>query len=446
MLPIVLIGMLVAPVFAFIEWQQGDFVSMIGDALLTGVLMTALVLLLTDSGFDVAARFCIGGLLINWALLAPFGGSTVDHLLFLWWPIFPLIVFFLMPSKSESRFWFAGFIMLLIIEGFLFEYSGRMASDSLPYWSAVFITLFAGYVVSHWLDVTTLYRQHLEEGRRELQEQAELQEIMARELVQAKKLEEIGLMAGGIAHDFNNLLSIIIGHTEVLHHEVENLNDDMAESLKMISLGATRGANLARELLAFAGKAEFESGPVYLDRIAHDMTILQRSHLSRQIEVQLDIRPVPALTGDSTPFEQMVLNLVRNAIDAMEGRPGRLEVGTDLVELDGKAITNLDLFAGPGPGRYVRLWVCDEGCGIRDEERLKIFDAFFTTKKRGSGLGLASLLNHVRRYSGGLQLESEYGQGTCFTLYFPLPDVEQPRQEHPVREDGISGEFEVVRP
>lgn len=445
MLPLVLIGVIASPVFAFIEWHQDDIVSMVGDGLLTAILMAVLVMLLSDMNVDMACRFCVAGLLANWALVAPFGGVSVDHLLFIWWPVFPLVVFFLIPSKEESQRWFTLFMALLFLDGLYFEYSGRMADDSLPYWSALFVTLFAAYVVSRWIEMVSIYQQRMEAGSRELREQAELQEIMSRELVQAKKLEEIGLATGGIAHDFNNILSVIVGHTEVLHHELDVVDMDVAESLKMISLGATRGAHLARELLAFAGKAQFENGPIYLDHIVQDMTTLQRIHMSKRIKMELNVRPVPALKGDSTPFEQMVLNLVRNAIDAMDGRSGRVVIGTDLVELSQQEIESLDLFAGQGPGRFIRMWVQDEGCGIREGERQQVFAPFFTTKEGGSGLGLASLKNHIRRHHGGIRLESEYGVGTTFTLYFPAPEVELPEQIRLPRDRGVAAVLQSTR-
>jgi len=435
-LSLILLGIACAPFFAFFEWEQGNDLAMYGDAILGGVLLAALLLIVVDGRFDLAIRFCFADLLLNWSVLVPCSGPAVNELVFVWWPVFALIVYYLSPSKAEADRWFGLFVAALIVVGLLFTQSGRMADKGAFYWSALVITLFTAFVVSRWLHQTKLYQQRLDAKRAALQEQLAQQRLLMRELAQAKKLEEIGLMTGGIAHDFNNLLSIIIGHTEVLHFALDEVDDEVAESLKMISLGATRGANLARELLAFAGKARFEDGPVCLDRIVQEMTTLQRIHMPKHIEMELQIRPVPALTGDSAPFEQVILNLVRNAIDAMAERPGKLAVATDVVELSGEEIATMELYAGPGPGRYICIQVLDEGTGIREEDRQRVFDPLFTTKQNGSGLGLASLTGTIQRYHGGLRLESEYGRGTTFTLYFPVPPEGQSPEEEG---DGVIG-------
>ena len=253
-------------------------------------------------------------------------------------------------------------------------------------------------------------------------------------LRQAQKLESLGVLAGGIAHDFNNLLTAVLGHAEVALGQTPE-GTPLRAALDHIDAAAHRGADLARQLLAYAGKGRIAVLPQDLNRVIREMGDLLQVSISKKVALAYDLQPgLPLVEADSAQFQQVLMNLVINASEAIGDQPGTITLRTRAA-----AYSQPELAAAfPGqvldPGNYVRMDVADDGCGMDAETIGRIFDPFFSTKFTGRGLGLSAMLGIVRGHQAGLRVESHPGRGTTFTLLFPasarLPQVE-PRRPAP---------------
>jgi PAS domain S-box-containing protein len=241
-------------------------------------------------------------------------------------------------------------------------------------------------------------------------------------LRQAQKLESLGVLAGGIAHDFNNLLTAILGNTEVA---LERASGDPAlrAALQRIEATTQRGSDLARQLLAYAGKAHFAVRSLDLNAIILEMGDLLSVSISKKVSLRQDLQPgLPPVEADSAQFQQVIMNLVINASEAIGDQPGQV-----ILRTRSKSYSREELSAGfPGqvlePGPFVRMEVEDDGCGMDAETIGRIFDPFFTTKFTGRGLGLSAMLGIVRGHRAGIRVESTPGEGTIFTLLFPASE------------------------
>jgi len=238
-------------------------------------------------------------------------------------------------------------------------------------------------------------------------------------LRQTQKLESLGVLAGGIAHDFNNLLTAILGNTELALGRAQG-NPLLSAALQRIEAATQRGADLARQLLAYAGKAHFAVRPLDLNALILEMGDLLAVSISKKVAIRTDLQPnLPLVEADSAQFQQVLMNLVTNASEAIGDRTGAVTLRTR-----SKTYTKPELVAAfPGqlldPGPYVRLEVQDDGCGMDAETIGRIFDPFFTTKFTGRGLGLSAMLGIVRGHRAGIRVESVQDRGTTFILLFP---------------------------
>ncbi|MEI6471169.1 MAG: response regulator [Holophagaceae bacterium] len=254
-------------------------------------------------------------------------------------------------------------------------------------------------------------------------------------LQQAQKLESLGVLAGGIAHDFNNLLTAILGNAEVAQGLVRD-HPVLQAALQRIEATTQRGSDLARQLLAYAGKAHFAIQPIDLNTIILEMGDLLAVSISKKVSISTFLQPdLPAVEADSAQFQQVVMNLVINASEAIGDHPGTVILRTRAV-----TCSRADLSADfPGqvlvPGTYVRLDVEDDGCGMDAETIGRIFDPFFTTKFTGRGLGLSAMLGIVRGHHAGLRVQSRPGKGTTFTLLFPASGAALPAALPPTEAD-----------
>ncbi len=240
------------------------------------------------------------------------------------------------------------------------------------------------------------------------------------EVLRAQKSESLAVMAGGIAHDFNNLLMIIRGNVEMASQD-EVPADDLKPYIRRIGEAADRAAELARQMLAYTGRASFEVAPVQLNTLVADLQSLLRSAVSRKARLSLSLTPgLPVIQGDATRLRQVVLNLAKNASDALEDSPGDIRVSTSCEPLDRKALRRLMPQPPVPEGLYVVLTVTDSGTGIAPELRSRIFEPFFTTRTGGRGLGLAACEGIVRSHSGGIAIESTAGHGATFRVLLPV--------------------------
>ena len=239
------------------------------------------------------------------------------------------------------------------------------------------------------------------------------------QLRQAQKMEAIGRLAGGVAHDFNNLLTAIVGFTDLIGERVE-ASDPTALDVREIRKAADRATALTRQLLAFSRKQFLD--PTVLDVNDTVLGLIQMlprvigEHIQTRTQLAGSLRPVWA---DSSQMDQMLVNLVLNARDAMPGG-GQLTIETANVDLDEDRLRAEGL-ALP-PGRYVMLAVTDTGVGMDAATRARAFEPFFTTKPKGkgTGLGLATVYGIVDQSGGGIGLETAPGRGTAMRVYLPV--------------------------
>ncbi len=241
-------------------------------------------------------------------------------------------------------------------------------------------------------------------------------------LRQSQKLESLGVLAGGIAHDFNNLLTTILGNAEMLGRQLGAAPAAAAAYLDKIERTTRRLAELTRQMLAYSGRGKFTVAELDLNAIIAEMTELLAVSISKNVEVNYHFdRRLPTLDGDATQIRQVVLNLLTNAAEAIgDQKRGDVTIRTASCHLS--AADAEQQFPGQElpPGRYAQLEVSDTGCGMSPETISKMFDPFFTTKFTGRGLGLAALRGIVRSHRGGIRIFSQQGEGTVFTLIFPV--------------------------
>jgi two-component system, cell cycle sensor histidine kinase and response regulator CckA len=254
----------------------------------------------------------------------------------------------------------------------------------------------------------------------------------ARRLQETQKLESLGILAGGIAHDFNNLLTIILGNATLARTEFP-ASSTARECLNRIEATALRAADLCRQMLAYSGKSQFLVRRVDVSHLVEAMTELLQLSISKKARLDLRLAPgLPTVLADATQLQQILMNLVINASDAIGNRDGVIRIHSGLTRVDQAYLRQVMPPPDIGEGEYVFLEVSDDGCGMDPETVGKVFDPFFSTKFTGRGLGLAAVLGIVRGHRGAITVQSEVGKGSTFRLL--LPRVEgRADQETPPR-------------
>jgi PAS domain S-box-containing protein len=247
--------------------------------------------------------------------------------------------------------------------------------------------------------------------------------------LQAQKMEAIGRLAGGVAHDFNNLLTAILGYCELLLADLDP-DDRRHEDVVEIQKAGLSAAGLTLQLLAFSRKQIIEPTLLDLNSVVGDLKAMLGRLIGEDVKVVLTLQPgsLPVM-ADRGQLEQIVLNLAVNARDAMPNG-GTLTVATGVAEL-GQEYANMHFTVKAGS--YVVLAVTDTGAGMSPEAQASLFEPFFTTKEigKGTGLGLATVHGIVTRYGGSVDIQSERGRGTSFTVYLPTAGAEQGVTEVP---------------
>lgn len=249
---------------------------------------------------------------------------------------------------------------------------------------------------------------------REIRSEGPQTEEQRKAIEQARRLEAVGALAGGVAHDFNNLLTVILGRTEfMLAHP--RTHEQMQRDLRLVQQTAERAAALTQHLLAFSRQQVLAPASLDLNIVAVEMSEMFRSLLGENIEVRLDLAPsLRIIWGDRTRLEQVLLNLVVNARDAMP-QGGRITISTQDVLIGGGYAPAPELSSGD----YVGLTVSDSGSGMEEALRERIFEPFFTTKSQGTGLGLSTVYGIVQQHKGAIVVRSEIGRGSEFKIYLP---------------------------
>jgi PAS domain S-box-containing protein len=248
--------------------------------------------------------------------------------------------------------------------------------------------------------------------------------LLEEQLRQSQKLEAIGRLAGGVAHDFNNILMSIMGAADLLLMQLGR-DDPATDEANEIKESVNRGAGLTRQLLAFSRRQATRSQLFELGAVVRGMDTMLRRLMGPEIDLVIVSPDEPVhVVADSGQIQQVVLNLVVNARDAMPGG-GRIMVKVEELDLDEIAASAL---VEAQPGHYARLSVADTGTGIDEKTRTRLFEPFFTTKEqgKGTGLGLSIVYGIVKQSGGYITLTSELGRGTTFLIYLPLATAAEP--------------------
>ena len=238
-------------------------------------------------------------------------------------------------------------------------------------------------------------------------------------LLQGQKLESLGVLAGGIAHDFNNLLAALRGNLDLARMELpydSSASTYLGKSEKIIE----KAANLTSQLLAYSGKGQFQVKSLDLSQQVKEMGHLLAVSISKKADLRYEITEgLSAIIGDASQIQQVIMNLVINASEALKDQGGFVLIRTGSEYLEETDLRNLYAGQGLPPGPYVVLEVQDNGHGMDAGTMERIFDPFFTTKFHGRGLGLAAMLGIVKSHKGGIKVSSKVDKGTTISILFP---------------------------
>lgn len=244
--------------------------------------------------------------------------------------------------------------------------------------------------------------------------------IMQKSMVESQKLEVLGTLSGGIAHNFNNMLAGIMGCNDLARQDLPE-DSPVLEHLNLIDLAAQRGAQLCRQMLAYTGRHPMQVERFELNLLLHNNSMLLDVSTGPRVRVVLELgERLPEIDGDLEQLNQVVLNLVLNAAEALGDGAGRITVRTGVAAVDQAALNRAVTTPGMLPGDYAFLEVADNGPGITPEVMERLFNPFFSTKSLGRGLGLFAVLGIVRAHHGAVQVQSEPGQGATFRVLLPV--------------------------
>jgi signal transduction histidine kinase/ActR/RegA family two-component response regulator len=379
-------------------------------------------------GTICSVLFLLGPFILRWTKSPYIGGAWVllvativtayvgwtqhglDSILSVWLLVIPTFAGFFLGARWTLAFsllsalCLTGYWLLDVLPGLSYAPSQAQPEGQPFRWINLLTALAA-------ISVLAIFWERAAERARREREELEAQ------VRRGQKLETVGMLAGGIAHDFNNILAAILGHASLLEGET---HDPVTQRrVQAIVDSSRRAAVLVEQMLAYAGRSRTRTGALDLPALVREVVELLRPALDKKTELILDLdRPSPRLAADPVQIQQIAMNLVTNASEALEGKPGRVWVRTATVNHDGR-----ELERSPTPEDFVMLEVRDEGCGIPPEKLENIFDPFYTTKPSGHGLGLAAVLGIVRNHGGDIEVDSTIGEGTSFRVLLPCPDA-----------------------
>ncbi len=252
-------------------------------------------------------------------------------------------------------------------------------------------------------------------------------EQLEKQVQHSQRLESLGVLAGGIAHDFNNLLAAILGNASLVESNI--LKDPLKakERASKIILSAEKAGVLCKQMLAYSGKGQFILKPIDLSEIVEEMTHLLEVSIDKAVILKYHLaKHLPLIMVDEAQIQQVVMNLVTNANEAIDGRSGVVSVTTGMMHADKHYLATCHAEKIQA-GRFIYVEVSDTGCGMDRETIQKVFDPFFTTKVTGRGLGMSAVLGIVRGHKGALKVYSEPGRGTTFKFLLPIDESETSR-------------------
>jgi PAS domain S-box-containing protein len=301
--------------------------------------------------------------------------------------------------------------------------------DGEHYWSSLAVSPItnADGIVSHFLGIA---------------EDTSDKRKMDEQLRHAQKLEAVGTLAGGVAHDFNNILTGILGHCYIAVEKTPT-DSDICFNLDQITVASNRARDLVQQLLAFSRRRESDLKPISLQAIVDEAVKLVHASIPSTIAINWHVaEDAGFVMADPTQIHQVLLNLCSNAVDAIGGKSGQIDVKIENIVTDQTiAVSQSNL----EPGSYARLSIADNGSGMDAYTLDRVFDPFFTTKPVGSGtgLGLAAVHGIIQDHDGGISVESEPGKGTIFNLFLPCIANEEIHKEER-KDTGFGGTERIL--
>jgi len=251
-------------------------------------------------------------------------------------------------------------------------------------------------------------------------------EKLEKQVQHSQRLESLGVLAGGIAHDFNNLLAAILGNASLAASSVVKDPLKAKERVAKIIQSTEKAAVLCKQMLAYSGKGQFIMKRINLSAVVEEMTHLLEVSIDKSVVVKYHLaEALPGVMVDEAQIQQVVMNLVTNANEAIEGKSGVISITTGLMHADEAYLIGTYAADHVEPGRFIYVEVSDTGCGMDKETMQKVFDPFFTTKVTGRGLGMSAVLGIVRGHHGALKVYSEPGRGTTFKFLLPIDESAQ---------------------
>ncbi len=284
----------------------------------------------------------------------------------------------------------------------------EVRAKSIPY-------LGAPAVLSVARDITE--RKKAEQKRLELE----------RRLLHAQKLESLGILAGGIAHDFNNLLMAILGNLDLALLSIPP-GSPARTNIEQSAQAARRASDLTRQMLAYSGRGSFIVKAMDLNELVEENARLFRAAISTTTTLNLQLgKQLPQIEADEGQIQQVIMNLLTNASEAIGEKPGVISLTTGVLDCEVDYLKQTRAEEVPPPGRFVFVEVSDTGTGMDNETQQRLFDPFFTKKKAGRGLGMSAILGIVRGHLGAVLVDSTPGRGTAMRVLFPaLAEVQVP--------------------
>jgi PAS domain S-box-containing protein len=283
------------------------------------------------------------------------------------------------------------------------------------------------WVTTPAMDKSILYAVARDITERKRAEQEK--KVLEQQLLHAQKMESLGVLSGGIAHDFNNILAIITGHCYLVELDYETTG----EHIPAIKLAAERAAGLCRQMLTYAGKGQYVLAPLNIGKLVDEMATMLKATIRQNVVLRLNLpADIPIIKGDDNQIRQVVMNLIINASEAIGEAQGEIRISLARAEIREGQSEKDHLDLPIPPGIYVCLEVDDNGSGMDDETKQRLFEPFYTTKFSGRGLGMSATLGIITAHKGALQFSSELGKGTTFKVFLPI-SLNVPAENHPAK-------------
>jgi PAS domain S-box-containing protein len=300
---------------------------------------------------------------------------------------------------------------------------------------------------SDWSKGVTFTALDITERKRTERERLEIE----RKLLHSQKLESLGVLAGGIAHDFNNLLMAIIGNLDLALLDLSPLSPSR-EYLEQAMNASRRARDLTRQMLAYSGRGKFVLESINLSELVQENAHLLKASIAKTATLNLSPDSgLPLIQADPGQIQQVIMNLITNASEAIGDNAGTITIATGDQEFDEAYLRQSRVDKKPLPGRFVYAEVSDTGCGMDEDTLQRLFDPFFTTKFTGRGLGMAAVLGIMQGHRGAIIVESSKGVGSTIRVLFPVADTitakqntDLPKHVHASSTGAFSGTILIV--